>query len=302
MNVIISNKNQGLLANLDIDVIKHLNGEYENINVIQQLSVNFDTSKIILLLDDSEKVNAPLYLSQLVSMGIYNFTKDINAVKFLIDNPNTYKDVAQYHQLNAVDEKPIFNDFTYDNKRGFIGQRVIGFKNLTDGAGSTTLVYMLKNHLAKNYKVKAVEVDGNDFALFGDKSLTSLSSDNLSQFINENSDSEVILVDLNSEANAAVGEIIYLVEPGLIKLNKLVRNNNRVFDELKNQKIVLNRSALTEKDITDFERESGSKIFFNIPNLDDKIDDHEVLYNFLSTLGFSRMGSSGSKGLFSVFK
>ena len=97
MNVIISNKNQGLLANLDIDVIKHLNGEftiddlvsqftnffynkmiiditaiknYENINVIQQLSVNFDTSKIILLLDDSEKVNAPLYLSQLVSYNI----------------------------------------------------------------------------------------------------------------------------------------------------------------------------------------------------------------------------------------
>ena len=32
-------------------------------------------NKVILLLDDSEAVNAPIYLSQLVSMGIYNFTK-----------------------------------------------------------------------------------------------------------------------------------------------------------------------------------------------------------------------------------
>ena len=37
---------------------------------------------------------------QLVSMGIYNFTRNVDAIKFLIDNPNTYKDVAQYHQLN----------------------------------------------------------------------------------------------------------------------------------------------------------------------------------------------------------
>ena len=80
MNVIISNKYQALLSSLDIDVIKSIHGEfsvdeliaqfsnfyynkmiiditaikdYQNINVIQNLSVNFDTSKLILLLDDS---------------------------------------------------------------------------------------------------------------------------------------------------------------------------------------------------------------------------------------------------------
>ena len=127
MNVIISNKYQSLLANLDIDVIKSINGEfdveeivsnftnfffnkmiidvtaiknYQDINTFQQLSVGLDMSKIILLLDDSEVVNSPMFLSQLVSMGIYNFTRNIDAVKFLIDNPNSYKDVASYHQLN----------------------------------------------------------------------------------------------------------------------------------------------------------------------------------------------------------
>ena len=80
MNVIIANKYQALLSSLDIDVIKNIQGEfsvdeliaqfanfyynkmiiditairdYQNISVIQNLSVNFDTSKIILLLDDS---------------------------------------------------------------------------------------------------------------------------------------------------------------------------------------------------------------------------------------------------------
>ena len=84
MNVIISNKYQSLLASLNIDVIKSINGEftveelvnqfqsfyfnkmiiditaiknYENINIMQSLSVNFDMTKVILLLDDSEKVN-----------------------------------------------------------------------------------------------------------------------------------------------------------------------------------------------------------------------------------------------------
>ncbi len=328
INVIISNKFQAMLANLEIDVIKHINGEftidelvseftnfyynkmiiditaiknYENINVIQALSVNFDASKIILLLDDSEKVNSPLYMSQLVSMGIYNFTKSADAIKFLIDNPNTYKDVASYHQLNAVSEKPSLNENKYDNTRGFIGQRVIGFKNVTANAGSTTLVYMLKKQLEKNYKVKAVEVNSNDFALFGDKNLDSISSMQLDGYISDNSDAEVILVDFNGEVSDSVKEVIYLIEPGLTKLNKMYLQDKHIFDKLEGKKIVLNRSVLSEKDIDDFEKESRSKVFFNIPNLDDKEYNHEVLNNFLATLGFSRIGDE-AKGLFSVFK
>lgn len=329
INVIISNKMQTLLTNLDIDVIKHITGEftieeiakeftnfyfnkmiiditaikdYENINVMQALPVNFDAAKIVLLLDDSEKVNSPLYMSQLVSMGIYNFTKNIDSVKFLIDNPNSYKDVASYHQLNAVNVEPVFNDNTYTNERGFIGQRVIGFKNVTDGAGSTTLVYLLKQHLEKNYKVKAVEVNSNDFSLFGDKSLDSISSMQLPQYIASHDECEVILVDFNGEPDETLKEVIYLIEPGLTKLNKMLRQDNHILEKLENKKIVLNRSALAEKDVADFEHESGSKVFFNIPNVDDKLTNIDVINNFLKALGFSRIGDENSKGLFSVFK
>ena len=102
MNVIISNRYSEMLSNLNIDVIKNVRGEYDaevivsnfqnfffnkmilditavkdyrNIANIQKLSFGLDMSKVILLLDDSREVNSPMYLSSLVSMGIYNFTK-----------------------------------------------------------------------------------------------------------------------------------------------------------------------------------------------------------------------------------
>ena len=103
MNVIISNKYKEMLDTLEIDVIKTMTGEfdvddiiatfdnffyqrmilditaiknYHDLKNIQKLSVNLDVSKIILLLDDDEETSSPLYLSRLISMGIYNFTKN----------------------------------------------------------------------------------------------------------------------------------------------------------------------------------------------------------------------------------
>ena len=270
INVIISNKNQALLLNLDIDVIKHITGEftiedltsqftnfyynkmiiditaiknYENINVIQALSVKFDASKIILLLDDSEKVNSPLYLSQLVSMGIYNFTKNIDSVKYLIDNPNTYKDVASFHQLNGVVEKPILNENTYDNTRGFIGQRIIGFKNLTASAGSTTLVYLLKKILSRHYSVAAVEVDKRDFIYFNDKDMFNTTSNEIGNTIVKYSDKDILLVDINSskQAESLCHDVLYLVEPSIIKLNKLMMLDRNILAKLKkdDKKLIL---------------------------------------------------------------
>lgn len=329
MNVIVSNKYQSLLASLNIDVIKSINGEfsvddliaqfstfyynkmilditaikgYEDINIMQNLSVNFDMSKVILLLDDSEVVNSPVYISQLISMGIYNFTNDVNTIKYLIDNPNQYKDVANYHNISGF-KKPVLNEKAIDNTRGKIGQKIIGFKNVTEHAGATTLIYLLKLHLEKSYKVKAVEIDKNDFIYFNDESLESISGLGFNDFLSQNSDYDVILVDLN-EGNVLeyCHDIVYLIEPGLIKLNKLIRQDNAIFEKLSDKKIVLNRSVLSEKDVMDFEKESGSKVFFNMPCLDDKLDDQKIINIFLTNLGFSRVEENSSNGIFSIFK
>ena len=331
MNVIVSNKYQNMLATLDIDVIKSINGEfeveelasiftnfyfnkmiiditaikgYQNIKNIQKLSVNFDPSKLILLLDDSAMVNSGGYLSALVSMGIYNFTRNINAVKFLIDNPNSYKDVAQYHNLSGEDDGKVLEYDTFTGT-GSGGLRIVGFKNVTAHAGATTLVYMLKRHLEVAYNVVALEVDKEDFKYFNDKSLKSTTSLDLAFNIANNPDAEVILVDLNDSTQGNLcNDIIYLIEPGLIKLNKLIRQDRDAFEKLKDKKIVLNKSILNSRDINDFEHESNSKVFFNIPYLDDKKEHEQVLDDFLVALGFSRLNASGSgkAKLFNIFK
>lgn len=339
MNVIVSNKYQSLLASLDIDVIKNMNGvftvseivntftnfyynkmilditaiqDYQNIATIQELSVNMDMNKIIFLLDDSEVVNSPRYLSQLVSMGVYNFTRNIDAVRFLIDNPNTYKDVAQYHQLNnvgAFEPLPGSTNQTSEDSPSNIGGlalRVIGVKNVTEHAGSTTFTYLLKKQLASKYDVIAVEVDQNDFVYLNDKTLFHTTSADLPAFIASHSNHEVILVDLNDKGSiGSCTEVVYLIEPGLIKLNKLIRRDRKAFEKLKDKKIVLNRSVLNDQDVKDFEYESRSKVYFNIPYLDDKLDHHHILDEFLIKMGFVRLeNGSEEKGskLFNIFK
>ena len=314
MNVIISNKYQTLLGTLSIDVIKTVNGEftvqdlvnqftnfyynkmiidvtaiknYNDINTMRELSLSFDMSKVILLLDDSSSVNSGKYLSQLVSMGIYNFTRNINSIPFLIDNPNSYKDVASFQNLNDNGNNKKLRDIKMPDAK--IPRRIIGFKNVTEHAGATTLVYMLKKHLQDRYSVVALEVNKNDFSYFNDKALESVNSYELSLKLAEHKNAEIILIDLNDGPENICNDVIYLVEPGIIKLNKLIRNDHRIFEKLHNKKIVLNKSILDNKDVNDFEYESGSKIFFNLPSLDEKLDDNAEIIEFLRALGFSRL-------------
>ena len=67
------------------------------------------------------------------------------------------------------------------------------------------------------------------------------------------------------------------------------------------KKIILNRSVLSQSDVADFEKESGSKVFYNMPNVDDKIDDNVVIKKLLKELGFTRIDDHDSKG-FSLFR
>ena len=127
MNVIVANKNEGLLNSLDVDIIKSINGEfssdeiiqtfsnfffnrmflditavkdYKDVSNIQKLSMSLDIDKVIFLLDSSQ-MNDNIFLSKLISMGIYNFANTKESLMYLYNHPNTYKDVAHIHQLNA---------------------------------------------------------------------------------------------------------------------------------------------------------------------------------------------------------
>ena len=61
-----------------------------------------------------------------------------------------------------------------------------------------------------------------------------------------------------------------------------------MFPLLKDKKVVLNQSLLSKKDVLDFEYESRSKVFYNMPPLDEREKDIFTLNAFLVRLGFTK--------------
>lgn len=316
MNVIISNERQNELANLDIEIIKSVNGvydadeliqmfsnfffgrmildltalkNYKDIHNLQKLSMSLDVEKIIVLLPDNSECLAPNFLSKLISMGIYNFTTNLDGINYLLNNPNTYRDVAHLHQIE--DNNPIVQNNTgivSDNTTVIqTGTYILGIKNVTEHSGATMLIYMLKNVIKNMGKsVIAIEVDKRDFTYFSDKEMLSVSSNNLANEVLKHKDVNVILVDLNKDGNTDIcNEVLYLVEPSTIKLNKLMLRDRKAFDNLAGKKVILAQSILSNGDIKQFEYESKIKIFFVMPPLDERSNNDRILQELLSKLG-----------------
>ena len=227
-------------------------------------------------------------------MGIYNFANTKETLMYLYNHPNTYKDVAHIHQLNS-NTNPIPDDkknkfFKNDNESKeqtiptYRNAKVIGFKNLTAGAGATTLVYMLKKYLAEKNYVVALEVNKNDFGFFNEKDMYSVNQNNLLAALQKFDSASYILVDINNGSVDSCDDVIYLMEPSIIKLNKMMLINRNVFEKMYDKKIVLNKSLLSPKDVADFEYESHSKILFNIPPLNDRDTNDVTLLEFVEKL------------------
>lgn len=326
MNVIIANKYQSMLDSLNIDVIKRLNGEfdvddivnqfqnfffqrmilditalknYKDIKTLQKLSISLDMDKIIILLDDTLEGSSDEFLSKLISMGIYNFTKNIDGIMYLYNNPNSYRDVAHIQQLDTTSGEQVVIEKYEETAKG---TRVIGIKNVTKQTGATTLTYMMKKQLEKHYTVVALELNKSDFKYFNDKKMYSTINGEIGNMIAKYNDKDVILIDINdsTQAEELCDEVLYLVEPSIIKLNKLMLTNGNAFKKLKGKKIILNQSLLSPKDVLDFEYESGTKVFYNMPPLDEREKSIHALNVFLYKIGFTKQQNTEQEKKFSI--
>ena len=96
----------------------------------------------------------------------------------------------------------------------------------------------------------------------------------------------VVLIYLNKGGSEELcNEVLYLVEPSTIKLNKLMLKDRRAFEKIAGRKVVLAQSILSESDVKQFEYEAGIKIFFTMPPLDERNKNSEVLQQLLNKLG-----------------
>ena len=319
MDTVISNKYSSILNELDIEVSKKLEGEYtvdeiisqfknfffnkmflditaikdyKDLTNLQKLSMSIDMDKVILLLDKDDNISdSESFLAKLVNMGIYNFTKDQNSLMYLYTNPNVYRDVAYLQKI-----EPNENNSTNDFSHSVPNKRIIGIKNITDSAGATSLIYMLKKVLSDYYSVMALEVDKRDFTYFKDKDTLTVRDDEINNIISKYNSIDIFLLDLNkSNKEYLCTDVLYLVEPSILKLNKLAMINPKIINDIKGKKVVLNKSLLSESEIADFEVETRIKVYYNIPPLNDKKDNSDVLSPLLEKLGYIKKNEETEK-------
>jgi len=267
--------------------------------------MNINMDKVILFLDKDDMISeSNEFLSNLVDMGIYNFTKDEKNLMYLYNNPNTYRDVAYLQNLEDNESVNIKQNISHFD----ITKKILGIKNLTTSAGATTLTYMLKKVLSSYYSVMAIEINKRDFIYFNDKDMINTTKEQIDSTLSKYNNMDIFIIDLNNTSKDYVcTDVIYLVEPSIIKLNKLALINNGKFEELKNKKIVLNQSLLTKDEIAEFEVETGLKVFCEIPPLNDKKDNSSSLLPLLEKLGYVKETSdeeksNKSKSIFNLFK
>ncbi len=334
MDTVIGNKYIDVFSNLNIEISKKLEGvydveeiistfenfffnkmflditsikDYKDLTNLQKLSMGINMDKVIVLLDKDDAISdSKVFLSKLVSMGIYNFTKDSNSIMYLYNNPNSYRDVAYYQDIDDSKDEVSINEVSQDLP---IQKKILGIKNVTDSAGSTTLVYLLKKVLSDYYSTMALEINKNEFIYFKDKDCISIKDVQFDDTIKKYSGVDVFVVDLGKSNNDYLcTDVLYLIEASTIKLNKLMLVNPKVFKELSGKRVVLNKCLLSKSDIANFEVETGLKIYHTIEPLNDREDCSSILLPLLEKLGYVKLvdkkveESNSKKGIFSLFK
>lgn len=347
MNIIIKNQNSKLLSELQVDVLKTFEGEFSK-SEIQEEFVNlyynkviiditaiknyydfsslfdflsfFETKKIVILLNDSDFVNSKSYLSKLVERGYYNFTRNVSAISYLINNPNTLEDVSKYIEESSLNPTVnyVIEENNQEEKKNFVdkivedtiktdgpefdsGKIVIGINNITPHAGATTLMYMLVKQLNVSNKAKGIEMLYQDSMFFKDNNLTSASSLEDLKMIIKTIDADVVVVDLNGlDGSTICHHILYLIEPGIIKLNKLLKGNQEFREKIKNGKVILNRSAIKNEDISNFEYETKINVFFNLTNFNERKDRIQIIDDLIIKLNLK--AEKPQRGFLGLFK
>lgn len=340
MNILITNTLDKELSSLDIDIIKHISGTYSTKEIVdmfrnffynkmiiditaidgnndirnfQALADGLETDKIILFLPEGSDFCKANFLSNLISIGIYNFTTNLEGIKYLLKKSNTYNDVSHIQKMGgtgaestneAVTVSAAVQPVTTEAQTISSTTVVFGIRNATDHAGATTLTYMMVKELSRIFgsdKVLGLELDKSDFKYFKQRNLLSTSASNARQVIGQ-TNAKYIIIDLNKSTDTSMcNSIIYLVEPSIVRLNKMIDKNRLVLEKLKNKMVILNKSLLSNKDVNDLEYESGLKIFYNIPPLNDR-KNNEIIVDFLGRINLIQKPNDGDKKIFGLFR
>ena len=331
MNIIVTNKYKDLIYNTNIEILKELHGVFkvrEIVNsfssifykkiiidatalegfpkedVLKELIASFDMDKLILFLPPD---NPPpkKFLAFLVSINLFNFTDNQKGLIELIKKSNTFEDVKNFQQ---VEEEKVTNlpseDNIYENTDA-PGRIVLGFKSVTENSFNTEIIYSIKRTLEEKYNknVLAVEIDRKNLSYYNANNIHSVYRERINDFLKNNLGYDVILVDLGELDMNVCDDVIYLVNPSLYTVNKLMYKSRDAFIKLKGKKVVFTNSLLTTSDVNQFAKEAGISVYYNLGPINDRVYS-EDLDKLLAKLGVvpDTTTKPAKKGLFDIFK
>jgi len=292
MNIVIENLNSNIIDNISIATIKRLSGVYDvgilfneispltyekviiditainnytDINTLKSL-VSFIKSEKLILVISKDNVSDE-YLKSITEIGIYNIAYTVEHIVELYSNPNNYEDAIILVNKSSKTTK------------------IIGFKNITKHAGATTLIYILKKHLDKFRKVLGIEIDKLDFNFFYNKEMISIQDNAVDMTLEKYGNMDIILIDLNNSKNAVkyCNEIIYLVEPTMIRINESMMVDPTIFNSLRDKKVILNKCPLTGDEVSEFQSESHIKAYYILPMLNER-QNSDIINNLINKL------------------
>lgn len=299
--------------------------DFDNPTTYKTIAEGINPDKLIFFLQEGSELCTSGFLSCLINIGIYNFTTNLDGAKYLVKKSNTLKDVESILKMaqNAANNQNVQQSSDNENisqeqqtsKENAttlaavpIGNQpiIVGFENVTSHAGATSLIYMIKKELNEVYRdgIYAIELDRNDFLSYSDKSMISTTTQEVNNLINKLKNAKIILIDLNDTTlKDLCTTTIYLMEPSTIKLNTLMRKNKSIISTLKDKDVVLNKSLLSSKDISEFEYESNIKVLYNMPPLNDR-KRNEVIVDFLKKIRLlnSNTNNNSSGKIFGLFR
>lgn len=314
MYIIIKNENSKIINNLTVNVSKTLVGDFTREDLNRELSfINYDKAivditsirnyyddnylysflqffrspgDVILLLNDGFVANSKHFLSKLIEKGYYNFATTDNAVNRLLEKNNSIEDVRNYMEgYDFLKTDSIVSGIEKSDKFE-TDKLIIGIENGLPHAGATTLMYMLVKEISKLKNVKGVEMLKNDSTFFNDDRIISCESKiQFENIVKTLKDIDVYVVDLNgTDVKEICNKVIYLIEPGTTKINKVVKGNRENYEKLKTVDIVLNRSNIKDEELSSLQYETKFKIVGNIPNLNERLDSNESLGKLVNYL------------------
>lgn len=286
-------------AIIDITAIK----DYKNEESLFNFLNNFEPNSVVLVLSNDDYCNSYNFLKSLIDKGYYNFAKNSIEADNLVVKSNSYEDVKDYVEIETLPEVPMpiidnnipnvptqelekFDDFKNSTPVQDFKQTIIGIRNVTPHAGATTLMYEMVKILSQKANTMGIEMLNDDSKYFQSSNIISLKSlDELKLKINELKNYQYIIIDLNGiNALDICDDIIYLIEPGMIRLNKLLKSSFNLTSLSASGKIVLNRSTVKDSELNNFEYETKIKVFANIPDYDDKQESLPVINELLNKL------------------